>query len=183
MFRAARLLNGKKITSSSALKFWNCTKLMPEYVSKGFISSLSPDFRSEKRKQDKRGGIVMSSVYLGLAGIFYKVVFGATPAECTGEEENPAINTPSGNIKTRDSSGRFSSSTKLLKTKDRKRHATDMLKGVNSAKRKLNYEKKREEDDDVLWKRTTRSVAVSFVCLRVWFSLVTRDLLSLMRRL
>ena len=63
----------------------------------------------------------MSSVCLGLAGIFYKVVFGAAPTECTGEEENSAINTPSGNNKTRDSSGRFSSSTKLLKTKERKR--------------------------------------------------------------
>ena len=31
---------------------------MPEDVSKGFISSLSPDFGSEKRKQDDRGGIV-----------------------------------------------------------------------------------------------------------------------------
>ena len=30
---------------------------------------------------------------LGLAGNFYKVVFGATPAECTGEEEIPTINT------------------------------------------------------------------------------------------
>ena len=176
------LAKWKKITSPSALKFRNCTKLMPEYVSKGFISSLSPDFRSEKRQQDDRGGIVMSSVCLGLAGIFYKVVFGATPAECTGEEKNPAVNTPSGNIETRDSSGRFSSSTKLLKRKERKRHATDLLKGLNSAKRKLNYEEKPEEDDDVLWKRTTRSVTVSSVCLRVWFSLVTRDLLSLTRR-
>jgi len=34
-----------------------------------------------------------------------------------------------------------------LKTKERKRHAKDLLKGVNSAKRKLNYEEKREEDD------------------------------------
>ena len=124
----------------------------------------------------------MSSVCLGLAGIFYKVVFGTTPAECTGEEENLAINTPSGNIETRGSSGRFPSSTKLLKRKERKRHATDLLKGVNSAKQKLNYEETREEDDDLLWKQATRSVTVSFVCLRVWFSIVTRDLLSLTRR-
>ena len=139
---------------------------MPEYVSKGFISSLSPDFSSEKRKQDDRGGIVVASVCLGLAGIFYKVVFGATPAECMGEEENPAINTPSGNVQTRDSSGRFSSSTKLLKTKERKRHATGLLRGIKSAKRKLNYEEKQEEENEVLWKRTTRSVTVSFFCFQ-----------------
>ena len=156
----------KKITLPSPLKIWNCTKLLHEYVSQGFISSLSPEFRSEKRKQDDSGGIVMSSVCLGLAGIFYKVVSGATPAECTGEEEIPAINTPSGNVETRDSSGRFSSSTKLLKTKERKRHATDLLKGFNSAKRKLNYEEKLEEDDVVLGKRTTRSVTVSFFCFQ-----------------
>ena len=47
----------KKITLPSALKFWNCKELMPKYVSKGYISSLPPDFRSEKRKQDDRGGI------------------------------------------------------------------------------------------------------------------------------
>ena len=70
---------------------------------------------------------VVPSVCLALAGIFYRVVFGATPAECTGEEENPVITTPSDNVETRDSSGRFSSSTKLLKTKERKRHATDLL--------------------------------------------------------
>ena len=162
------LVKWKKITLHSPLKFWNCTKLLPEYVSRGFISSLSPEFRSEKRKQDDSGGIVLSSVCLGLAGIFYKVVFGATPAECTGEEEIPAINTPSGNAETRDSSGRFSSSTKVLKTKERKRHATDLLKGVNSAKRKLNYEEKLKEDDDLLGKRTTRSVTVSFFCFQLF---------------
>ena len=156
----------EKITLPSPLKFWNCTKLLPEYVSQGFISSLSPEFRSEKRKQDDSGRIVMSSVCLGLAGIFYKVVFGATPAECTGEEEIPAINTPSGNVETRDSSSLCSSSTKLLKTKERKRHATDLLKGVNSAKRKSNYEEKLEEDEVVLGKRTTRSVTVSFFCFQ-----------------
>ena len=72
---------------------------MPEDVSKGFISSLSPDFGSEKRKQEDRGGSVVPSVCLGLAGIFYKVVFGATPAECTGEEENSAITRPSDKLK------------------------------------------------------------------------------------
>ena len=128
------LVKWKKITLHSPLKFLNCTKLLPEYISQGFISSLFSEFRSEKRKQDDSGGIVLSSACLGLAGIFYKVVFGATPAECTGEEEIPAINTPSGNAETRDSSGRFSSSTKVLKTKERKRHATYLLKGVNSAK-------------------------------------------------
>ena len=158
------LVKWKKITLPSSLKLWNCKKLMPKCVSKGFISSLSPDFRSEKRKQDDRGGIVMPSVCLGLAGIFYKFVFGATLAECTGEEENSVTNTPPGNVETRDSSGRFSSSNKLLKTKERKRHATDLLKGVKSAKRKLNYEEKREGDDEVVWKRTTTSVTVSFFC-------------------
>ena len=64
------------------LKFWNCKKLMPEYVCRGFISSLSPDFQSEKRQQDDRGEIVMTSVCLGLAKIFYKVVSGAITAEC-----------------------------------------------------------------------------------------------------
>ena len=50
--------------------------------SRDFISSLSPDFRSEKRKQDDHGGIVMTTVCLGLPKIFYKVVAGAIPAEC-----------------------------------------------------------------------------------------------------
>lgn len=173
------LVKWKRITLPSPLNFWNCKKLMPEYVSKGFIGSLSPDFRSENRKQDDRGGIVMPSVCLGLATIFYKVVFGATPAECAGEEENPAINTPSGDVETRDTSGRFSSSTKLLKTKQRKRHAKDLLRGIHSAKRKLNYEEKRDEEVEMLCKRTTRSVTVScFWFLFVWLSLVTRDLLS-----
>ena len=131
---------------------------MPKYVSKGYISSLPPDFRSEKRKQDDRGGIVIPSVCLGLAGIFSKVVFGATPAECTGEEGNSATNTPSDNVETRYSSGRFSSTTKLLKTKERKRHATDLLKGVISAKRKLKYEEKREGDDEV-------TVSLFYFCL------------------
>lgn len=89
---------------------------------------------------------------------FHKVVCDTTPAEYTGEEENPVINTPSGNVETRDSSGRFSSSTKLLKTKERKRHATGVLRGIYSAKRKLNYDEKQEEENEVLWKRTTRSV-------------------------
>ena len=48
----------------------NYRKLMPEYVSMGFIGSSSPDFRSEKRKQDDRGGIAMWSVCLGFSPIF-----------------------------------------------------------------------------------------------------------------
>jgi len=52
------------------------------------------------------------------------------------------------NVETHDSSDRFSSSTKLLKTKERKCHATDLLKGVISAKRKV----KEGGDEEVLWK-------------------------------
>lgn len=73
------LANWIKIMLPSPLNFWNCMKLMPEYVSQGFINSLSPDFCSENRKQDDHGGIVMLSTCLGLAGIFYKVVLGVTP--------------------------------------------------------------------------------------------------------
>ena len=156
----------EKITLPSPLKFWNCTKLMLEYVSKGFISSSSADFCTENHNEDDHGGIVMSSVCLGLARSFYKVVFGATLAKWTGEEENPGINTPSGNAETHDWSGHFSSLTKLWNRKERKPHATDLLRGVNSAKWKLNYDEKREEDDDVLWKWTTQSVMVSFLCFQ-----------------
>ena len=124
----------EKITLPSPLKFWNCKKLMLEYAFKGFISSSSADFCTEKHKQDNHGAIVMSSICLGLARSFYKVVFGATLAKWTGEEGNPGLNAPSGNVETHDSLGHFSSLTKLLNRKERKRHATDLLRGVNSAK-------------------------------------------------
>lgn len=90
---------------------------------------------------------------LGLAGIFYAVVFGAIHAECIGEDsvslsnedqENTTINTPSDNVKVRDSSGRLSSSTKLAKTKERKSHTIDLLKNINSAKRKSYFDVEQE---------------------------------------
>ena len=68
------------------------------------------------------------------------------------KEENVVINRPSGSVETHDSSGRHFSSTKLLKTKERKRHVTDLLRGISLAKRKLNYEEKSEEEDEVLLK-------------------------------
>ena len=108
----------------------------------------------------------MPYLCLGLAGIFYAVVFGAIHAECTGEDsedqENTTINMPSDNVKVRDSSGRFSSSTKLVKTKERKSHAIDLLKGINSAKRKLDFDVEQEGEHKECWKRATQSITVSF---------------------
>ena len=76
-------VNWKSIGLPSPLKFWHCKTLISEHVLKGRICSIPPDFGSEKRKQDDRGGIPY--VCLGLAGIFYVVVFLVSPAECIGE--------------------------------------------------------------------------------------------------
>ena len=72
---------------------------------------------------------------------------------------------------------------KLVKTKERKSNAIDLLKGINSAKRKLDFDVEQEGEQNERWKRATRSVTVSFflfsVCLQVFcFSLVTRHRLS-----
>ena len=167
------LVKWKKLAFPSPLKLWNCREFTSEYVSTRNICSLSPYFNSEKRKQDDRGRTVMP--YLGLARIFYAVVFGAIHAECIGEDsvslsredqENTTINTPSDNVKVRDSSGRFSSSTKLVKTKERKSHAIDLLKGINSAKKKLDFNMEQEGEQKERWKRATRSVTVSFFCFQ-----------------
>ena len=137
------------------------------------ICSLSPYFSSEKRKQDDRGGTVMP--YLGLAGIFCAVVIGAIHAECIGEDSvslsredqgNTTINTPLDNVKVCDSSGRFSSLTKLVKTKERKSHAIDLLKGINSAKRKLDFDVEQEGEQKERWKRATGSITVSSFCFQ-----------------
>ena len=156
------LVNWKSIGLPLPLKFWHCKTLISEHVLKGRICSIPPDFGSEKRQQDDRGGIPY--ICLGLAGIFYAVVFGVSPAECIGEgsltlsgedqenKENTAIHTPLANVKTRDLSGRFSSASRLFKTKERKCHAVDLLKGINSVKQKLDYEDRQEEEDKEHWK-------------------------------
>lgn len=153
------LVKWEKIASPSPKKLWKYKEFSSECVAKVNICRLSPDFSSKKRKQDDRGGI------------FYAVVFGTLSGECIGEDsaslsgedqEKIAINKPSGNVKARDSSGRFSSSNKLLNTRERKGHATDLLKRINSAKRKLDCVEEQEEEHKERWKRTTRSVTVSF---------------------
>ena len=112
----------------------------------------------------------MPYLCLRLAGNFYAVVFGVIQAKCIGEDsvslrrkdqqnkENTAINTPSDNVKVRDSLGGFSSSTKLLKTEERKSHAIHLLKGINSAKRKLHYDMEQQGEHKECWKQATRSV-------------------------
>ena len=64
-------------------------------------------------------------------------------------------------VETRDSSGRFSSANILSETRERKRHATDLLRGIKAKKRKYCSKEDRDEEDNAQWMRATRSVTVS----------------------
>lgn len=149
-----------RLVMRRSLVKWKKKLAFPRHLNFGIVGNLqvnicrlSPYFTYEKRKQEDRRGTVMPYFRLGLAGIFYAVVFGAIHAECIGEDsvslsnedqENTTINTPSDNVKVRDSSGRLSSSTKLAKTKERKSHTIDLLKNINSAKRKSYFDVEQE---------------------------------------
>ena len=155
----------------------NWKELVSKRVPRGFMCNFSQDFQSEKGKQDDRRPSdreIAPYLCLGLAGILYAVVFGPRTALCIGEDSVASTksnndSTPSGEVEQkRDSSGRFSSLRKDTKTKNKKRLATDLLKAVNAAKRRLVYEEEqREEEHEVSWKGKTRSVTVSLLCFHL----------------
>lgn len=120
-----------------------------DYVSKDNNNSSLPDLIDEKCKQNSRDGNAICMPWISQN---FSVYFGTLNVDCIGqdcvsrkEQENKEnTNTPLDNVLSVNSLGRFCSSTKLLKTKKRKRHAIELLKGIDSAKRKSDYNKEHE---------------------------------------
>ena len=177
LFARRSFIKCKNASLPSPKIVWSWKDLVSKCVSRGFTCNFSQDFQSEKGQQDDpratdRG--IAPYLCLGLAGILYAVVFRPRSALCIGEESVTSTksnndSTPSGGVEqNRDSSGRFSSLRKDMKTKNRKRLATDLLKAVNAAKRRLVYkEEQQEEENEVSLQRKTRSVTVSLFCFHL----------------
>ena len=150
-----------------------CRTLASENLLERKMCSLWPALNSEKRKEsddrDRRGTEIPYG-FLGLTGILYAVFSGKCLAECAGEDafcstevnvQEEVSKTPANNDKSRDTPGRFSSSRKILKSQQKQVRAINLLKNINSVKRKLELDDEQEKEEKEHWKRRTRSMTVS----------------------
>ena len=166
------LFKWKKTALSSTLTL--CRTLASENLLERKMCSLWPALNSEKRKEsddrDRRGTEIPYG-FLGLTWILYAVFSGKCLAECAGEDafcstevnvQEEVSKTPANNDKSRDTSGRFSSSRKILKSQQKQVRAINLLKNINSVKRKLELDDEQEKEEKEHWKRRTRSMTVSF---------------------
>ena len=171
-------VNWRKIAFSST-----CRNLASGNVFQRKCCSLLPASADNKRQQNQDRGkfyTAVSPYALVLPGSICTALWGSIHAECVGEDSSGKENdipcsskkevhdkTPTKLV--RDASGRFSSVQKIQKNGKETVLPMNLPNSRTTVKRKLRYESDSEEQDQVCFKRKTRSllVRVSLFCLHL----------------
>ena len=177
------VVNWRKIAFSST-----CRNIASGNVFQGKCFSLLPASADNKRQQNEDRGKFYTSPYaLVLSGSICTALWGSIHAECVGadspgkENDIPCSSEKKVHDKmptklVRDASGRFSSVQKIQNNNNKKVLPMNLPNSRTTVKGKWHYESDDEEQDQVCFKRKTRSllVRVSLFCLHLCrFSLTT----------